>query len=77
MARLGGANPDKQGGLAELQLTAARGELLAPFARILLAIAYVRDKDKGRAVLELDSLRKDFPANPLFATEIARLEKPR
>src|SRR5438270_3931011 len=77
MARLGGANPDKQGGLAELELTAKRGELLAPVARILLAIAYVRDKDHGKAVAELDSLRKDFPSNPLFATEIARLEKPR
>lgn len=75
LVRLGGANPDKQGGIAELQLTAQRGELLAPFARILLAIAYVRDKDKTRALAELDSLRSQFPANPLFAREIARLDK--
>jgi hypothetical protein len=75
MVRLGGANPDKQGGMAELQLTAERGELLAPFARILLAIAYVRDKDRSRAVAQLELLHKGFPANPLFATEIARLEK--
>ncbi len=76
LVRLGGANPDKQGGIAELQLTAARGELLAPFARILLAIAYVRDQKKERALGELEQLRKDFPANPLFAVEIARLERP-
>jgi hypothetical protein len=75
LVRLGGGNPDKQGGIAELQLTAQRGELLAPFARILLAIAYVRDKDKTRALAELDTLRNQFPANPLFATEIAKLEK--
>lgn len=77
MVRLGGANPDKKGGISELELTAQRGELLAPFARILLAIAYVRDKDKSRARAELESLRKEFPSNPLFATEIARLEERR
>ncbi len=75
LARLRGANPDKQGGIAELQLTAEHGDLLAPFARILLAIAYVRDKDKTRALAELDTLHHQFPSNPLFTTEIARLEE--
>lgn len=74
IARLGGANPDKQGGMAELQLTAEHGELLAPFARILLAIAYVREKDKTHARVELDALRNEFPANPLFTREIAKLD---
>src|SRR5207244_4810860 len=47
--RVGGIKGDKQAGIAELQLTAERGHYLAPFARILLAIAYVREKDKPRA----------------------------
>lgn len=72
--RLGGVKGDKQAGIAELQLTAERGHYLAPFARILLAIAYVREKDKPRARELLASLRKDFPENPLFAREIARLD---
>jgi hypothetical protein len=72
--RLSGVNADKQGGMQELQLTAERGQLLAPFARILLAIAYVREKDKPRALHELARLRNEFPANPLFASEIARLD---
>src|SRR5207245_10238896 len=72
--RLSGVSGDKQAGLAELQLTAERGHYLAPFARILLAIAYVREKDKPRAREMLASLRKDFPENPLFAREIARLD---
>jgi len=58
----------------ELQLTAQRGHYLAPFARILLAIAYVRDKDKLRARDLLVSLRDEFPHNPLFAQEISRLD---
>jgi len=75
MLRLGGVSGDKQGGIADLQRTAAHGRLLAPFARILLAIAYVRDKDVPRARDQLVSLEKDFPNNPLFGRELARLEK--
>lgn len=71
--RIGGVSGDKKAGIAELQLTAARGRYLAPFARILLAIAYVREKDKDRAREILASLRAEFPGNPLFAREIARL----
>jgi hypothetical protein len=55
-------------------LTAEHGRYLGPYARILLAIAYVREKDKPRARLLLASLRDEFPSNPLFAREIARLD---
>jgi hypothetical protein len=55
-------------------LTAERGQYLAPFARILLAIAYVREKDKPKAREILSSLQSEFPKNPLFAREIARLQ---
>jgi hypothetical protein len=72
--RLGGFAGDKKAGLDELKLTARKGEYLGPFARILLAIAYVRDKDKPRARELLASLRDEFPGNPLFAREIARLD---
>ena len=72
--RLGGVSGNKEAGIAELQLTSERGRYLAPFARILLAIAYVREKDKPRARELLTSLREEFPGNPLFAREIARLD---
>jgi hypothetical protein len=74
LMRLGGISGDKKVGISELQLTAQRGRYLAPFARILLAIAYVRDKDKAHAREILVSLRTDFPQNPLFTLEIARLD---
>jgi hypothetical protein len=72
--RMGGLPGDKQAGIADLQLTAQHGRYLAPFARILLAIAYVRDKDKLRALELLTSLRAQFPANTLFPREISRLQ---
>ena len=74
LVRLGGVSGDKQAGISELQLTARRGHYLAPFARILLAIAYVRENDKARAREILTSLRNDFPENPLFAREIGKLD---
>jgi hypothetical protein len=74
--RVGGVQGDKQGGIAELQTTAEHGHLLAPFARILLAIAYVRDKNTARARETLLGLQREFPGNPLFAKELARLDKP-
>jgi hypothetical protein len=74
LVRLGGVSGDKQAGIKELKITAERGHYLAPFANILLAIAYVREHDKPRARELLASLRDQFPANPLFAEEIARLD---
>jgi hypothetical protein len=74
LVRLGGVSGDKQAGIKELKVVADRGHYLAPFANILLAIAYVRDKDTVRARELLASLRDQFPANPLFAEEIARLD---
>jgi len=73
--RLGGVSGDKADGIAELQKTAAKGQLLAPFARILLAIAYVREKDLPHARELLLGLQRDFPNNALFGRELARLDK--
>ena len=52
-----------------------KGHLLAPFARILLAIAYVREKDSSRARELLLGLQREFPDNTLFGRELARLDK--
>ncbi|HEV2022003.1 MAG TPA: hypothetical protein VGQ94_05695 [Terriglobales bacterium] len=72
--KLGGYSGDKQKGMADVERAAQHGRYLAPFGRILLAIAYVRDKDVARAREMLVSLNRDFPRNPLFPREIARLD---
>jgi hypothetical protein len=69
--RMGGLPGDKR--IADLKRTAEHGRYLKPFARILLAIAYVRDKDKVRALELLTALRAQSPGNTLFPREIARL----
>ncbi len=74
LVRLGGVSGDKQEGVKELKVVAERGHYLAPFADILLAIAYVREHDKKHARELLAALHDEFPANPLFPQEIARLD---
>lgn len=74
LLRMGGLPADKQGGISDLQTTAEHGHYLAPFARILLAIAYVRDKQRARALDLLAGLQRQFPGNTLFPREIARLQ---
>ena len=74
LLHLGGVDGNKEEGLADVRLTATHGRYFAPFARILLAIAYVRDKDKVQARQVLASLHDDFPENGLFVRELQRLE---
>ena len=71
---LGGLSADKRQGIRELEWTAEDGRYLAPFARLLLAVAYLRENDGPRARRMLEQLRDAFPENPLYSREIARID---
>jgi hypothetical protein len=71
--RVGGYQGDKAKGMEEVQVTAEGGRLLSPFARILLAIASLREHDTERARELLLGLEREFPSNPLFAEELHRI----
>lgn len=70
---LGGAETDKNAGVQRLRLTAAHGRYLAPFARLLLAVAALRDHDRTTARSLLAGLSKEFPNNQLYGRELARI----
>lgn len=72
--RLEGLKGDQQEGVRELRLAAQRGHYLAPFARILLAFDDLRHKRKADARQIFSELRSQFPGNPLFTVEIAKLD---
>jgi hypothetical protein len=72
--RLYGAEANKEQGISRLQLTAEKGHYLLPFARLLLAVAALRDKDQSRARELLQGLAREFPGNKLYAVELARLQ---
>ena len=72
---MAGAETDKRQGIAKLKLTAEKGHYLLPFARLLLAVAALRDEDKNTARTLLGGLTREFPQNPLYAKELARLSE--
>ena len=71
--RMTGSQTDKVEGIQRLRLTADKGYYLAPFARLLLAVAALRDKDKKTARMLLASLATEFPHNQLYSKELARI----
>lgn len=76
LLRLGGAEIDKRAGLEKLQLVARQGHYMLPYARLLLAVAALRDNNRDQARALLQSLAQEFPRNRLYTKELAQLEKP-
>jgi hypothetical protein len=65
---------NKEIGKQHLEMAARQGHYLKAFASILLAIAAVREKRPGDARTILQELSRDYPKNPLFRKELARLD---
>jgi len=75
LLRLSGAQTDKAEGIAKLRLTAEKGHYLAPYARLLLAVAALRDHNRNQARELLNGLADEFPRNPLYRNELARIAR--
>jgi outer membrane protein assembly factor BamD (BamD/ComL family) len=71
--RMTGAQTDKETGVAKLRIVANDGHYLKPYAKILLAIAALRDGDKKEAEALMTELAHQFPGNDLFRSEAAKL----
>jgi hypothetical protein len=71
-----GIHGDKKAGIQQLQIAADHGHYLRPFAKILLALAALREKKTEVARAQLEDLVSEFPENRLFASELAKLDVP-
>ncbi|MGD1212411.1 MAG: hypothetical protein ABR973_13770 [Candidatus Acidiferrales bacterium] len=69
-----GIHGDKEAGIQQIEIAADRGHYLRPFAKILLALAALREKKPEVARVQLNELVAEFPENPLFASELAKLK---
>ncbi len=69
-----GAETNKNEGIERLQLTAQKGHYLLPFARLLLAVAALRDHNRPQARVLLGDLARQFPKNGLYEKEYNRLQ---
>jgi len=74
--RAGGMKGDRDEGVRELTLAADHAEYMAPFARLLLAYDDLRRNNRVEARKRFAALHEDFPNNPLFLQEVAKLDRP-
>jgi hypothetical protein len=70
-----GASTDKEEGIRLLTLTANQGHYLAPFARMMLAVAALRDGQPKQARAILIALSRQYPDNTLYARQLARIHE--
>jgi hypothetical protein len=61
----------KQKAVEHLRKVIDGGRYYPPFAKILLSVIYLREKQPDRALVLLKELEQDFPQNPLIRKEVA------
>jgi tetratricopeptide (TPR) repeat protein len=69
----GGIHGDKKMGMDQLQKTAENGRYLKPFAKVMLALAALREKQTPLAQKLLEELVQQYPDSPLFTAEYAKV----
>lgn len=75
LIRFGGFHGDRALGMQQLSIAAADGHYLRPFAKLTLGLAAMREKQWDLARTEFQQLTVEFPDNPKFALELAKLER--
>lgn len=73
LLRLTGSQVDRETGLEKLRQTASHGYYLEPFAKLLLAVAALRDNQTQEAREILTGLSQRFPDNELYSVELRRI----
>ncbi len=68
-----GAVTNKEEGIRLLHITAAQGHYLAPFARMMLAVAAIRDGHPQEARDILSALSREYPQNTMYVRQLARI----
>lgn len=71
--RLDGVKGNKMQAVSDLELVAERGSYLGPFARILLAIIWLREDEPERSAALLCELTREYPENPLMRKEYLKV----
>jgi hypothetical protein len=74
LLKIGGGQTDKALGIEKLKLTAEKGRYLAPFAKMMLAVAALRENNPRQAKDILVYLSAQYPRNPLYRQELLRLQ---
>lgn len=73
LLRLTGSGVDREKGVEQVRMTAQYGHYLEPFAKLILAVAALRDNDRAKAKGLLTELHNRFPDNELYLRELNRI----
>ncbi len=74
IARLLGLRGSKALAMEHLQLVISKGRYYGPFAKVLMAALHLREGELQQARSLMDELHREFPANAIFAREVARID---
>jgi hypothetical protein len=69
IVRIGGIKGDRKTGMDLMAEAARNGRFLRPYAKILLALACLRENQAARARALMSELVTEFPQSPLFRRE--------
>jgi hypothetical protein len=75
LALFRGLRSGKDQAQEHLQIVVSQGHYYRTYAKILLAVLHIRERRLPAARALLEELRREFPANPLFPRELARIEE--
>jgi len=64
---------DKQAAIARLNQVAEKGRYFGPYAKIILAVIYLREANREQAAGLLEELAREFPENALIREELAKV----
>lgn len=64
----------RQEGLDDLNIAARSGQYMKPFAQLLLAMFYLREKQEDKTEKLLAQLTEEYPGNPTFRNEWEKLK---
>ena len=71
--RFDGIKGSQQKAIEDLRNVVAFGRYYPPFAKILLSVIYLRDKQPHQALVLLKELARDYPENNVFRNEVNRV----
>ena len=72
---MGGIHGDRERGMNLMEQAALHGHYLQPFAKAMLALASLREKQVERARSLFAELAQEYPENTVFVRELALAEK--
>lgn len=70
---LAGYKGRRSAGIEDLERTTEQGHYLKSYAKIVLVLIYLREHNRPTAARLMDELHAEYPENPMFAKQAARL----